>query len=118
MSRGKKKSSLSFEESLKKLEAIVARLEEEEVPLEESLRLFAEGRTLARDCERELAEAESKVRQLTEDTNGDITEAPFEPEGSETKSSEDDDEDGEEEEPPKPEKKSGAAPGTKDDLPF
>lgn len=56
---------LDFEKSLKQLERIVQRLEDEQVPLEEALRLFEEGRKLAQACERELAAAENRVRLLT-----------------------------------------------------
>src|SRR5262245_6995146 len=76
--RGRKKGEgLSFEDSLNKLEAIVRRLEEEQVPLEESLRLFADGKNLARACELELQNAEIKVRQLIEESGG-IGDVPFE----------------------------------------
>jgi len=77
-SRAKKKGEgLNFEESLKKLEEIVRRLEEEQVPLDESLRLFSEGKKLARACEVELQTAENKVRQLIEEKD-QIREVPFE----------------------------------------
>lgn len=70
-------SDLNFEESLQKLEAIVKRLEEEEVPLESSLKLFAEGQSLARACEEQLKAAENQIRQLLEKNSGEIEEADF-----------------------------------------
>ncbi len=69
--RKKKSDKLDFEKSLKQLEKIVKRLEDEQVPLEESIALFEEGRKLAAACERELASAENRVRMLTESADED-----------------------------------------------
>ena len=78
MARGKKRDEgVNFEASLKKLEEIVRRLEDEQVPLEESLRLFAEGKKLARGCEAELQRAENSVKQLIEDAEGNLAEEPL-----------------------------------------
>ena len=73
----RKRAETNFEDSLQKLEAIVKRLEEEEIPLETSLKLFAEGQTLARACERQLKAAENQIRQLLEKDSGEIEEAEF-----------------------------------------
>ncbi len=64
----------NFEASLKKLEEIVKCLEEEEVPLETSLKLFADGQALARRCEQQLRQAENRVRVLMESDSGEIRE--------------------------------------------
>ncbi len=78
MTAGRKKGSgLDFEASLKRLEEIVRRLEEEQVPLEESLALFTEGKKLAKACETELQKVENRVRQLIEDAQGEIKETPL-----------------------------------------
>jgi exodeoxyribonuclease VII small subunit len=71
---------MNFEGSLQKLESIVKRLEEEEIPLETSLKLFAEGQTLARACEEQLRAAENQIRQLLETPSGKILEEDFETE--------------------------------------
>lgn len=55
-----------FENSLKKLEALVARMEEGNMSLEESLKAFEEGVRLTRLCQETLVEAQQKVQQLTE----------------------------------------------------
>lgn len=60
-------SKQTFETSLLKLEKIVARLETEELGLEESLRLFEEGVKISKKCEESLKNAELKVKQLMED---------------------------------------------------
>jgi exodeoxyribonuclease VII small subunit len=57
-----------FEESLRRLEAIVGRLEAGELPLEETLRLFEEGRALVRGCGSLLERAEQRVKELVEGT--------------------------------------------------
>jgi exodeoxyribonuclease VII small subunit len=69
-----------FEASLQKLEEIVKRLEEEEIPLEVSLKLFAEGQVLARACEEQLKAAENQIRELIENPSGKIEEKEFEAE--------------------------------------
>ena len=46
----KKKEQPSFEDSLQRLEAIVEQLDRGDVPLEEALRLYEEGITIARTC--------------------------------------------------------------------
>jgi exodeoxyribonuclease VII small subunit len=75
--RKRSTSEPSFEDSLQKLEAIVRRLEEEEIPLEQSLKLFAEGQTLARSCDTQLKAAENQIRQLLEKGSGQIVETNF-----------------------------------------
>ena len=53
----------SFEAALKKLESIVQRLEQGELPLEESLTLYEEGIRLSRLCHAKLEEAEGTLKQ-------------------------------------------------------
>ena len=66
-----------FDESLKKLEDIVAQLEEGDLALEESLKLFEEGIKLSRLCTKQLEEAERKVEILLKNEEGAITTKPF-----------------------------------------
>ncbi|MBF0626096.1 MAG: exodeoxyribonuclease VII small subunit [Magnetococcales bacterium] len=54
-----------FEESLGRLEALVQRLERENLPLEEGLRAFEEGITLARQCQARLDAAERTIELLS-----------------------------------------------------
>lgn len=54
----------SFEESLKRLEALVQGLEAGETPLAELLSRFEEGTALLRACEAKLREAELRIEQL------------------------------------------------------
>ena len=60
-------AKVSFEDSMKKLEEVVGRLEGEEVSLEESLKLFEQGVKLMRFCHLRLSEVEEKVQTLVED---------------------------------------------------
>ena len=54
----------SFEESMERLETIVAQLEKGECGLDQSLKLFEEGARLAGQCEELLDTAEQKVTLL------------------------------------------------------
>ena len=60
------KKTPSFEDRLRRLQEVVASLENGELPLEDSVRLYKEGLTLSRSC-REQLEARNEVRLLTEE---------------------------------------------------
>jgi exodeoxyribonuclease VII small subunit len=66
-----------FEDSLKKLETIVAQLEEGDLALEESLKLFEEGVSLSAACKLELDAAEGKVQMLVKQRDGGQKLEPF-----------------------------------------
>jgi exodeoxyribonuclease VII small subunit len=55
---------LSLEARLGRLEAILTRMESEEVDLDEALKLFEEGVGHVREAERVLAETELRVEEL------------------------------------------------------
>ena len=55
---------LSYEEALTELEAIVTSLEDEQNPLEESMKLFERGQALATHCSSLLESAHIKVQKL------------------------------------------------------
>ncbi len=74
-----RETPIGFEKSLKQLEAIVKKLEQEEVPLETSIKLFEEGQGLVRTLERQLRAAENRIHQLTETAAGQPRETDFEP---------------------------------------
>lgn len=69
----------NFEESLKKLEEIVAQLERGDLPLEDSVRLFEDGTRLSSDCRKQLEEAEGKVETLVKQRDGSMKREPFTP---------------------------------------
>jgi exodeoxyribonuclease VII small subunit len=54
----------SLEARLRRLDEILARMESDDVPLEEALRLFEEGVAHVREAERVLAAAELRVEEL------------------------------------------------------
>jgi exodeoxyribonuclease VII small subunit len=70
----------TFEEALKKLEEIVTQLEQGDLSLDESLKLFEEGIRLSRRCTKKLDEAEKKVEILLKDSGGRQSTQTFEPE--------------------------------------
>jgi exodeoxyribonuclease VII small subunit len=57
-------AELSFEDALKRLEAIVQQLESGEVPLEKSIELYAEGDRLRAQCEERLKSAQARIEQI------------------------------------------------------
>ncbi|NCX33995.1 MAG: exodeoxyribonuclease VII small subunit [Proteobacteria bacterium] len=65
MSNANKK--IDFESSLKKLESIVAKLEDENINLEDSVKSFEAGINLVKECQKQLEEAELKVKELLDD---------------------------------------------------
>ena len=56
----------TYEESMKAHEDIVAKLENGDVPLDESLKLFEEGTKLAAFCSKALDTAEQKILTLSQ----------------------------------------------------
>jgi len=50
---------------MKRLEEIVRRLEEEKVPLEESIRLYEEGMKIGTRCRKILDDADRRIRDLS-----------------------------------------------------
>lgn len=64
--------SLNFEKSLSDLESIIEKMEGEQLSLDEALKHFEAGVTLAKLCQTTLAEAQQKVSLLIEKSNEDI----------------------------------------------
>ena len=62
---------MDFEKKLGRLEQIVSQMEQGDLALEDSLKLFEEGVKLSRDCQTQLTTAEEKVKVLMgEDSDG------------------------------------------------
>jgi exodeoxyribonuclease VII small subunit len=55
-----------FEKQLTALEAVVERLEQGDLSLEESVQLFEEGMKLSEACKKELEAAEGKIQLLVD----------------------------------------------------
>jgi exodeoxyribonuclease VII small subunit len=66
-----KKNTTDFETSIKKLEAIVEKLEEGDLDLDTSLKSFEEGVALVKECQKIISEAELKVNKLLD--SGELT---------------------------------------------
>lgn len=64
------KQSKTFEESMGRLEQIVRAMEQGNVPLEESLKLFREGTDLVRSCSKLLDEAELQIKKVMTAADG------------------------------------------------
>jgi exodeoxyribonuclease VII small subunit len=60
------KAAPDFEQALEDLEALVARMEKGDLPLEEALAHFERGIELTRRCQTALKDAELKVQKLVE----------------------------------------------------
>jgi exodeoxyribonuclease VII small subunit len=72
-------ASLSFEEAMEQLEAIVAKLESGDVPLEQAIELFQQGMKLSQLCGSKLEQVERKIEMLIESEQG-LQRKPFAPE--------------------------------------
>jgi len=62
----------TFEEDLARLEDLVARLEDGELDLEESLEAFEEGMKLAGELTKALDKAQERVRKLVRGRQGEL----------------------------------------------
>ncbi len=58
---------IKFEDALQRLEEISSLLADENVPLEEILKLYEEGIKLTKLCQTKLKEAELKIKKLDEE---------------------------------------------------
>lgn len=66
-------AQMSFEDALRALEAVVRRLESGDVPLDESITLYAQGEKLRAHCLERLRSAEARIAKLTVDASGAVT---------------------------------------------
>ncbi len=72
---------IEFESALKKLEAIVANLENGELSLEQALKQYEEGVKMADICTKRLSEAQKRVEVLVKTNAGKFKTEAFEDEG-------------------------------------
>ena len=56
--------TLTFEKALEELEALVARMEDGKLPLEESLAAYQRGAELIKYCESKLSDAQARIAIL------------------------------------------------------
>jgi exodeoxyribonuclease VII small subunit len=61
-----KQKKLDYEAAVAELETLVDRLEQGDISLEDSLKLYERGVLLSRDCQEALQAAEQKVQMLVQ----------------------------------------------------
>jgi len=71
------KKNKSFEESLARLEEILAALESGDAGLDATLKLYEEGVGLVRACNQYLQDAEQSVKQLQFNPDGSVEAVDF-----------------------------------------
>ena len=69
--------NMKFEDAMIELESKVKKLESGSLTLDESITAFEEAVKLIRVCNKQLENAERRVRMLTEGNDGSITDVPF-----------------------------------------
>jgi len=69
--------SSTVEQSLERIEALVAKMETGNLPLDEVIATFEEGIKLVRDCRDKLATAEKRIQILVTESGGAKTLADF-----------------------------------------
>ena len=77
MKTKKKIEEINFEDYLKKLEKIVQQLEEGELTLDESVKLYEEGMSISKICLEKLNKAKQKIEQLVVEGEEKYSLKPF-----------------------------------------
>ena len=74
-------ADLSFEDALRQLEEIVRKLESGDVPLDDSIDLYAKGDQLRVHCQKRLDSAQARIEKIRTDADGKaVGTAPFDAE--------------------------------------
>ncbi|SFP23554.1 exodeoxyribonuclease VII small subunit [Salibacterium halotolerans] len=71
MSEEEHQEEVSFEQAMDKLEKIVEKLEEGEVPLEKAIAMYQEGMSLSSTCHEKLRQVENQMDRIVEE-DGEI----------------------------------------------
>jgi len=74
----KERPEPKFEDALTELESVVKRLEEGDIPLEESLAAFERGVGLVRSLHARLDAVQTRIEELTRSERGDLVLEPLE----------------------------------------
>jgi exodeoxyribonuclease VII small subunit len=75
-----KKTQISYEASIERLNDIVRLLDAEETPLEDSMKLYAEGIEIVEKCVKDLSEAQTRIKELRRRSDGVFEQLDFEEE--------------------------------------
>ena len=68
---------MSYEQALARLEQIIRAMENDKIPLAESLALYEEGVVIVRRLSSELDDAERKIKILQQNAQGEIVAVDF-----------------------------------------
>jgi len=74
--KGKKQEDLTFDEALRQLEELAAKLEEGDIPLEDALQVYERAVGLFTHCRGRLDTMEQRIELLTEDLEGSLKTEP------------------------------------------
>lgn len=75
--KDKETQEIGFEDALKRLEDLVARMESGAMGLDEMVGAFEDGQRLVALCSTKLNEVERKIEMLVKDETGKVTTQPF-----------------------------------------
>ena len=64
----KNNNDISFEKALEKLEKIVTSMEDKQLPLDDMMKFYEEGKKLSEFCNKKLNEFEKKIEILVKET--------------------------------------------------
>ena len=73
------KRKLSFEQALKELETLTARIEQGQIGLEESITKYEEGMSLVKQCRDMLTKAEQRIERIQQRADGTLETKSIEP---------------------------------------
>lgn len=74
-SKNSQDTPLNYENAIAELEAIVRKMESENLPLDQSLEAYKRGAELLKICQQSLSDAEQQVRILTKENDLNTFEA-------------------------------------------
>ncbi len=77
MTENQNVEEMSFEESIDALEALVKRLEDGGIDLDESLRIYEQAVALRDHCRAILQDGERRIRKIMETADGNVREEEF-----------------------------------------
>jgi exodeoxyribonuclease VII small subunit len=64
-------SKLTFEQAIKELTAIVGKIEQGKIPLQDSLEQYEKGMALIKHCKGILEKAEKRIEKITKEENSE-----------------------------------------------
>jgi exodeoxyribonuclease VII small subunit len=64
-------SKMSFEEAIKELTSIVGKIEQGQIPLQDSLEQYERGMALIKHCRGILQQAEKRIEKISEQENSE-----------------------------------------------